>query len=617
MPTRNAASAVSLLLIVGLLLAFALTAWTAWLGKCATYDEPLHFMGAWIQTHYDDFRCNPEDPPLWKFYVAAGTSKNALKMYWETDQWPAMLNSVPLPSLIYAVHTLYDTPGNDNTDELIRRGRARMLLLAVILGAAIAWWAWRLAGPLAAVVAAAAFCLDPNFLAHSPLIKNDVAITLVFLLLMASIWLIGERATLPRLACLALLVGVALTVKFSGLLAFPMIAISLACRALMRNPWPFLKWTLATRPARVFAACAILIGCVAVGYGSIWACYGFRFGPTPNPNETFNYYRLMVYVADAEMVLRQNPPPLYPSNAQLEQWVNQWRPSTTFRAVLFADRHKLLPQAWLYGFLYTYGSSRARHCFLCGQLGIVGWWYYFPLAMAFKTPLTTLAAIAAAGAYWLFWARRRGPIRDRWALCAAVIAPVFYMAMAMHSNMDIGLRHIFPVYPFLFIFVGVMAAGAFSHRPKATAWIVSLLFLGLMAETVTAYPDYIPFFNIAAGGWRGGVKLLTDSNVDWGQDLPALAQWQRQHPDRQLYFCQFGSPDPYYYGIHYVQLNGSMQAVTFPNPDKPTGLPPVYAMSAVALQGPYMTRDSRWMYQRFLQEQPLAVLHGTIYIFDR
>ncbi len=191
------------------------------------------------------------------------------------------------------------------------------------------------------------------------------------------------------------------------------------------------------------------------------------------------------------------------------------------------------------------------------------------------------------------------------------------MAMAMRSNLDIGLRHIFPVYPFLFIFVGVVAAGAFSHRPKTTAWIVSLLFLGLLAETLAAYPDYIPFFNIAAGGSRGGINLLTDSNIDWGQDLPALAQWQRAHPDHQLYFCQFGSPDPHYYGIHYVELNGSMEAVPFPHPEKRNGLPPIYAMSAVALQGPYMTRDSRWMYQRFLHEQPLTVLHGTIYLFDK
>ncbi len=352
----NVRNLLALVICFIFLAAFAAIAWTAWLGKCATYDEPLHFMGAWIQTHCDDFRCNPEDPPLWKFYVAAGTSKNALKMDRKTDEWRAMLNSIPLPSLVYAVHTLYDTPGNDNTDALIRRGRARMLLLAVILGAAIAWWAWRLAGPLAAVVAAAAFCFDPNFLAHSPLVKNNVAITLTFLLIMASIWLIGERATLLRLLCAALLVGIALNVKFSGLLALPMIAIALACRALMRKPWPFLKWTLATRPARFSAACAILIGCVAVGYASIWACYGFRFRPGPNPGEKFNYYRLTVYVADAEMVLRQNPPPLYPSNAQLQQWVDQWRPSRTFRAVLFANKHKLLPQAWLYGFLYTYAS---------------------------------------------------------------------------------------------------------------------------------------------------------------------------------------------------------------------------------------------------------------------
>jgi hypothetical protein len=605
----------ALLICLLLLTAFATIAWTAWVGKCATYDEPLHFMGAWVQTHYDDFRCNPEDPPLWKFYVAAGTRKDALKMDWKSDQWSAMLSAIPLPSLIYATRTMYDMPENRDSEHLLRAGRARMLAVAVALGAVIAWWAWRLAGRLAAIAAAAAFCFDPNFLAHGPLVKNDVAITLVFVLVMLVVWFIGKRATIPRLIALALLAGAAVTVKFSGLLVFPMIAVALAIRALMGQPWPILKWTLNSRLGRCGAACAVVIGCLIASYGSIWACYGFRFGPTPDRGERFDYYRLTVYVAGSQMISRQDPPPLYPTNDQLEKWVNQWRPDATYRAVLFADKHELLPEAWLYGFLYTYGSAMARHAFLCGELRSGGWWYYFPLAMAFKTPLATLAGIGLAGIYAI-WMLRRGSW-DAWNLCAAAVGPVLYMAVAMHSHLNIGLRHIFPVYPFLFILLGAAFSRAFSRRPKLAAGIAGVLLVGLLIETLAAYPDYIPFFNVAAGGSRGGVRLLTDSNLDWGQDLPALAQWQREHPDRQIYFCQFGSVDPHYYGIHYVPLNGGMEPAPWPNPEKRNGLPPVYAMSAVALQGTYMPRNSRLMYQRFDHEQPIAVLHGTTYIFDK
>ncbi len=597
-----------------LLIAFAVIAWTAQLDKCATFDEPLHFMGAWAQTHYDDFRINPEDPPLWKFYVAAGTDKSALKMDRQGRLWNRMLEFLPGPAFRYAIQTLYQTPGND-ADSLLRAGRARMLLLAVLLGVTIAWWAWRLGGPFAAVVATAAFSLDPNFLAHSPLIKNDVAITLVLLLIMAAVWLLGERATLLRCIALFLLVGVGLTTKFSGLLAFPMIAIALTCRVLIKKPWPFLKWTLQTRLGRTVAAAAVLLGCALIGYAAIWACYGFRFSPSPHSQHWFDYSLLINYCAEGEVVVSQDPPPVYPTYSQLKDWVSRWRPSATIRAVQFADRHALFPQAWLYGFLYTYGSSIARHGFLCGQISMVGWWYYFPLAILFKTPLATLFGIGLAAVVWFFGRRRSAGNRDGWPIAATLVGPVFYMIVAMRSHLDIGLRHVFPVYPFLFIFLGVAAAATFRRRPKITGWIVALLFLGLLAETIAAYPDYIPFFNVAAGGSRGGLALLSDSNIDWGQDIAALAQWQHDHPGYQLYLCRLGLPDPRYYHLHYIEMPGNLM----PAPDQtvPSGQPPIYAISAFSLQGPSMTPEQRQFYQRFLRERPVAILHGTIYLFDK
>jgi hypothetical protein len=596
------------------LAAFAAISWCALLNKCAAFDEPLHFVGAWVQTHYDDFRCNPEDPPLWKFYLAAGTRSGDMKLDMRSDLWKQMLAEIPAPAVHYVRQIMYQTPGTD-ADKFLRAARVRMLALGVVLGAAIAWWAWRLRGPIAGVVAVAAFCLDPNFLAHAPLIKNDVPITLVFFLLMASIWLIGERATIARLAVVAALVAVALTTKFSGVLALPMLGIALLCRVFITRPWPFFRWTLTTRPQRVAAALAIFFGASAVGYAGVWASYGFRFGPTGDAHEQFDFHSANYNCGVGEMVLRQDPVPLYPPNAILHEWVkDEWKPSIIVRALNAANRNRLLPQAWLFGFLYTYGTSLARRTFLCGEIGVVGWWYYFPTAMAFKTPLATLAGLGLAAAIWLRNARWKNPNRNVWAICAAIVGPVFYLAVAMRSHLNIGLRHIFPVYPFLFVFLGVIAAQCFARRPKITCWIVSLLFFGLACETWSAYPNYLPFFNIAAGGSRGGLRLLSDSNLDWGQDLPALAEWQSQHQDRQLYFCRFGLPDPRYYNLHYIEMPGSELAQ--PDETVPSGLPPIYAISAVALQGPYMTADRVAFYRRFLNEKPIEVINGTIYLYD-
>lgn len=597
-----------------LLSAFFAISWRASLNKCAAFDEPLHFVSAWIQTHSGDFRCNPEDPPLWKYYIAIGTRASDMTVDTHSFLWDQMLSDLPAPAFHLAAETMYQHHPPVDADALLRAARIRLLLLGVALGWTICWWAWRLAGPVAAIVAVAAFSFDPNFLAHSLLIKNDVAITLIFVLLMASVWLLGERVTLGRFIGVNLLVGIALTTKYSGLLAFPMLGIALFCRALIAKPWPFFKWPLSSAPLRFVAAAMVFFSTAVLGYFMIWASYGFRFNPSPGSSGEFDFRAAILNCAKSEMILRQDPVPAYPPTSQVQQWVNEWKPSPIVRAVKTANRSHLLPQAWLFGFLYTYGTALARRTFLCGDIGVAGWWYYFPAAMAFKTPLATLAGLGLVTVAWFVRVRRKIPSRDLWPICAVLTAPVFYMIVAMRSHLDIGLRHVFPVYPFLYIFLGVIAAQCFARRPKTTSCVALILFLGLICETLSAYPNYIPFFNVAAGGSRGGLALLSDSNLDWGQDVPALADWQRAHPDRQLYFCDFGIADPRYYGLHYIEMPGSQLA----QPDQiiPSGLPPVYAISAVALQGPYMTPSQLAIYHKFLKEQPIDVLNGTIYLYD-
>ncbi len=233
--------------------------------------------------------------------------------------------------------------------------------------------------------------------------------------------------------------------------------------------------------------------------------------------------------------------------------------------------------------------------------------------MLFKTPLATLIALAAS-AVFCFALVRRSRARDAWPIFALGAAPVFYMAMAMRSNLNIGLRHVLPVYPFLFIFIGVMAATALARYPKTIGCLIVLLLGGLLGETLAAYPNFIPFFNVAAGGSRGGIRLLSDANLDWGQDLPALARWQREHPDHQLYLSQFGLPDPRYYGISYIEMSGA--GLSQDDEKVPIGLPPVYAISAVNLQGTYMPAALYHdVYERFKKMKPFEVLNGTIYLF--
>jgi hypothetical protein len=153
---------------------------------------------------------------------------------------------------------------------------------------------------------------------------------------------------------------------------------------------------------------------------------------------------------------------------------------------------------------------------------------------------------------------------------------------------------------------------AWQRRPRVCGLVVAILLAGLGAETFAAYPDFIPFFNVAAGGTRGGLKLLSDSNLDWGQDLPLVAQWERQHPDDAVYLVYFGTADPAYYGIRYFNTPGSM---TSP-PNVAPGQRSFIALGATVLQGTYLPAEQRRKLEPLTQREPIAVLGGSIYLFE-
>jgi hypothetical protein len=188
-----------------------------------------------------------------------------------------------------------------------------------------------------------------------------------------------------------------------------------------------------------------------------------------------------------------------------------------------------------------------------------------------------------------------------------------YMDMAMTMHYDVGLRHVFPIYSFLFIILGVGAANTWQRRPRITAAVALLLVSGLALETCAAYPDFIPFFNLPAGGWRGGLHLLSDSNLDWGQDLPLMADWQRRHPDRLIFLLYFGTADPSHYGIPYYK--DSIESI-YPNARLAASKNRILAISATVLQGTYLAPNQQNRMELLRRRHPLAVLGGSIYLFD-
>ncbi len=200
----------------------------------------------------------------------------------------------------------------------------------------------------------------------------------------------------------------------------------------------------------------------------------------------------------------------------------------------------------------------------------------------------------------------------RWLILCLALPPVIYLAAAMKSNLNLGLRHILPIYPAIYISLGLAGAHLLQRDLRMAKRVFAAVLLGLGAEALLTFPNYIAFFNIAAGGSREGIHLLGDSNLDWGQDLKLLAAWQQQHPDQPLYLIYFGLADPWAYGIKYINFPGGYK---FGPQYEVRNDPGVLAVSATMLQGIYADENYRKIYTTIGKLTPFEVLGGTIYLY--
>jgi len=611
LPFREPSPRNTALICGGLALLFATLSYWAATDKSATYDEPLHAVAGHLVRHYGDYRIDPEDGALFTRWGALLHGHDALKIDQQNEhfknvaedharQWP------------WVVRELYETSGVEG-HAYVNRSRFMFVILGVALALLMSWWTWKLAGAIAAIAAAVMFCLDPNFMAHASLVKNDVPLSLLMLWLMAALWMLGRRATLLRIIAVALACGAALNVKFSGLLFGPIVVISLCIRALLPQPWEVLGRALRTRLARLAFAGICCVFVALVSYASIWACYSFRFLPTRDPKVTLNVSYLVEVAKKTE--LQAADPNNLPAPPEK---VKDHRPRPIVRFIEFANEHHALPQAWLTGLLYTYATTLIRSSFIIGKFSLTGWWYFFPLAMLFKTPLATLLVGFSVLLAWIV-ARAKPQAADRerldaWSLSCLLVPVIIYGGSAILTNLNLGLRHVLPLYPFIFIGIAIGLKRMLVWRPQMGTAAACALVGGLLLESAMAAPDYLAFFNVAAGGSRGGIRLLSDSNLDWGQDLTLLARWQKEHPNERLYLCYFGTVDPSFYGIRRVDMWGGWPWGKW---ETEIAVPSTVAISATNLQGVYLPPQVRDAYKTwFADREPREVLGGTIYIYD-
>jgi hypothetical protein len=339
---------------------------------------------------------------------------------------------------------------------------------AVLIFPAIAlFYVYRLGrylfNPLVAMLATVFFSFDPTLIAHSSLVGTDVAGCAGFVaaLYYGIRWIAKPQAA--RGAVFGLVLGLAIASKFSCLLLIPIL---LFIALMRRRRLPRLR--------------SIALVC-AIAFVAVWGTYGFQI----------NQMRQQALFEESDPA-----------------WVRL--------PAIVREMPIPMPSFWLGQYFLATRASQGHATYLNGQVSYDGWRMYFPEALAVKEPIGFLLALIVAIALLV----RRPRLLRAWLL---LIPIVIYLAISMISKYQLGIRHLLPILPLMYLF----AAMQFMRVRREAA----LLFVMLLAmiETAAIHPDYLAFFIVASGGSIRGDRLLIDSNLDWGQDMGRLANYLRSY----------------------------------------------------------------------------------------
>jgi hypothetical protein len=587
-------------IVAALLLAFFALVLGNIFRTCETIDESNHLAAGYSYLTTHDYRLNPEHPPLLKMVAAlpllghvwppdfrtpevedlhkGDAAIRLLQQNWAlalADQVPhyafghqlfypmAQASLARLgasdPREVRGIASVERRDFLNDAQSLFRRGRIAASLFGLLLGVVVFAWSYELFGWRGGVFALVLFAFEPNFIANSGLVTTDVAVSAFFLATIYFLWRACRELTMAS--------------KFSALLLLPIVALLLLRQIVRGEAWES-RWTLDTRARRLAAAASLVAATGAVTLLAIWSLYGFRYTTVAEPDrEAIAESVAVSQLTQPDILMRVGSLPL-DGHPAIEPRVRQTAAMASLaeqypdlpplgavrqaertapidlvgRAILFASRHHLLPEAYLYGFAYLRTSSFYRPAYLNGAFSSQGFGDYFFWTTLYKTTIPALLAMLLATLAVL---RRRG---DRAFL---LLPPIIYVGVAVGSAIDIGHRHLLPALAFLIVACGAIAPKKRLVPVCALIAVAALFVFAPPWNPAPLFGHHLAYFNELAGGPRHGYEHLADSNLDWGQDLPSLGRWlEANRVAEPVTLVYFGDADPRFWRIRHANAGG-------------------------------------------------------------
>jgi len=554
---RKAAGVIALLVVLVTQMAMAIRQ------ESLTWDEDDHIFAGYMSWKTGDFGLNPEHPPLVK-----------------------LLATIPILNVPLRVPTLQgrdfkieafldgkDFLSKNDGDTMLFRVRMAAAVLTVLTALLVFFAANEMFGGLAGYLALALFAFDPNLLAHGAFVTTDMGLSCF---LFASVYAFYRYVKAPsrwRLIITGLAAGCALASKHTGILVFPMLFVLALCEVLR------------TRERKQIIRMAVaLLAILAIAVTVLWAFYGFRYSARPAG-------------------LAMNPP--------FSQFSRGLRPLDTL-FVSFCARWHLLPESYLYGLVDVRKMVDWYPSYIFGKVYPHGVWFYFPSAFAIKSTLAFLALLVLA--IVAMATRKLTAWRE---ILFLTIPAAIHFAVATFSTINIGLRHILPVYVFLIPLVAG-AAWIFIRGDLRWAWVIGLLLVAQAVTSLRTFPAYIAYSNELWGGPANTYKYLSDSNADWGQQLKATKRYLDGRGVTNCWFAYFaeGVVDTYYYGIPCKPLITADTLWVNKQVDIPPVIDGPVLISVGTLSGFEFGSDALNPYRQFERVQPTALIQGGVLVFD-
>lgn len=536
-------------LVILLLLVFSVLTITSIPKNSGTCDEIAHHIPAGFSYYKKwDFRLNPSNPPLSRYIMALPLNFLSLKATFNDKAWQEADTSVFGKKLFFEYN-------RSKAHTILFLSRLMMVFVGIFAGLLVYSIASKIYGNNSGLFALFLFCFTPEILAHSIFATTDISAACFMLLSVYTFWKFTRNPTAKNIFISGSALGLAQLSKYSAFILYPIfITIIIIERIAYKKilPRPFKSIIL------IFLISIIII----------WAGYGFRMKPF-----------LMETTKNKEKIEFVN---------NLGTHLPFWNEDLSKKTEYFLENVPLPLTTYTVGFLGVMRHSEEGHrMFFLGKWSNSGSPFYYLVAFLIKTPITLILVLLLSVLSLIKFKIKKDELY--------LIMPIIIIFLTASMNkLQLGLRYILPIYPLCIIFASRTITCVKNYWQKS---ILIILSLWLILSSLLAWPHYLSYFNEFIGGPNNGWKYLRDSNLDWGQDLPALVQYLKENGIKEIKLFYFGEDNPAAYGINFTKF-------TDDEFNKPGNR--IYAISVEYLDSVNWTKDTK----------PTANAGHSIFIYD-